>query len=169
MVSRRAAMARVGGIECIGGGPRLYRPGPISRGKLPWEWEWACPRVGAARWDPGGSFGLADVSEKGMTPALRAISCSPSCQCIASAARQGTCISSATLAHISGLNLSRRLAQMLVRATGNLIGCHQSQRKSDVACRAVRPRPRCLDLSYLSYSLASLFFRSSSHSLLRSR
>lgn len=48
---------------------------------------------------------LADDSEKGTTPALRAMSVSPSCQCIASAARQGTCISSATLAHISGLNL----------------------------------------------------------------
>ena len=43
------------------------------------------------------------VSEKGTTPARRAISCSPRCQCIASAARQGMAISSATLAHISGL------------------------------------------------------------------
>lgn len=33
------------------------------------------------------------------------MSCSPSCQCMASAARQGTAISSATLDHISGLNL----------------------------------------------------------------
>lgn len=47
--------------------------------------------------------GLA--SEKGTTPARRAMSVSPNCQCIASAARHGSCISSATLAHISGLNL----------------------------------------------------------------
>lgn len=33
------------------------------------------------------------------------MSASPSCQCIASAARHGTAISSATLDHISGLNL----------------------------------------------------------------
>lgn len=43
--------------------------------------------------------------EKGTTPARRAMSASPSCQCMASAARQGTAISSATLDHISGLNL----------------------------------------------------------------
>jgi hypothetical protein len=43
--------------------------------------------------------------EKGTTPARRAMSASPSCQCIASAARHGTAISSATLDHISGLNL----------------------------------------------------------------
>jgi len=43
--------------------------------------------------------------EKGTTPARLAISCSPSCQCIASAARHGMAISSATFAHISGLNL----------------------------------------------------------------
>lgn len=45
-------------------------------------------------------------SENGTTPALRAISCSPNCQCIASAALHGMAISSATLAHISALNLS---------------------------------------------------------------
>jgi hypothetical protein len=38
--------------------------------------------------------------EKGVTPARRAISCSPSCQCIASAALHGMDISSATGAHI---------------------------------------------------------------------
>ena len=54
---------------------------------------------------------FADVStatldkENGTTPARRAISYSPSCQCIASAARQGIAISSANLAHMSGLNL----------------------------------------------------------------
>lgn len=53
---------------------------------------------------------LTDVSEKGTTPARRAMSASPSCQCMASAARHGTCISSATLAHISGLNLQLRKA-----------------------------------------------------------
>lgn len=38
--------------------------------------------------------------ENGVTPARRAISCSPSCQCMASAALQGIDISSATGAHI---------------------------------------------------------------------
>lgn len=46
------------------------------------------------------------LRENGTTPARRAISCSPSCQCMASAARQGIAISSATLDHISALNLS---------------------------------------------------------------
>lgn len=44
-------------------------------------------------------------SENGTTPARRAISCSPSCQCIASAALHGIAISSATFDHISALNL----------------------------------------------------------------
>lgn len=57
----------------------------------------------------GGSMAALD-SEKGTTPARRAISCSPSCQCMASAARQGMAISSATLDHISALNLWARLA-----------------------------------------------------------
>lgn len=52
-----------------------------------------------------GSGGVVLERENGTTPALRAISCSPSCQCIASAARHGIAISSAILAHISGLNL----------------------------------------------------------------
>ena len=43
--------------------------------------------------------------EKGTTPALRAMSTSPSCQCIASAARQGIPSSKATGAHISDFNL----------------------------------------------------------------
>lgn len=40
------------------------------------------------------------VSKKGVTPARRAISCSPSCQCMASAALHGIDISSAIGAHI---------------------------------------------------------------------
>lgn len=52
----------------------------------------------------GGSIAVLE-REKGTTPARRAISCSPSCQCIASAARHGIAISSATLDHISALNL----------------------------------------------------------------
>jgi hypothetical protein len=52
----------------------------------------------------GGSLAPLE-SEKGTTPALLAISCSPSCQCMASAARHGMAISSATFAHISALNL----------------------------------------------------------------
>lgn len=53
----------------------------------------------------GGSIEEPLDKEKGTTPARRAISCSPSCQCIASAARHGMAISSATFAHISALNL----------------------------------------------------------------
>lgn len=48
---------------------------------------------------------LALVSAKGVTPALLAISFSPICQCIASAARHGMAISSAIFDHISALNL----------------------------------------------------------------
>lgn len=47
------------------------------------------------------------VSSKGVTPALRAISCSPICQCIASAARHGMDISSAISDHMSALHLSK--------------------------------------------------------------
>ena len=43
--------------------------------------------------------------EKGVTPARRAMSDSPSCQCMASAARQGIPSSAARGAHISGLRL----------------------------------------------------------------
>lgn len=52
----------------------------------------------------GGSMAELD-NENGTTPARRAISCSPSCQCIASAALHGMAISSATFDHISALNL----------------------------------------------------------------
>lgn len=52
----------------------------------------------------GGSMAVLE-REKGTTPARRAISCSPNCQCIASAARHGMAISSATFDHISALNL----------------------------------------------------------------
>lgn len=52
----------------------------------------------------GGSIAVLE-SENGTTPARRAISCSPNCQCMASAARQGIAISSATFDHISALNL----------------------------------------------------------------
>jgi hypothetical protein len=45
------------------------------------------------------------VREKGVTPARFAISCSPICQCMASTARHGIAISSATRAHMSARNL----------------------------------------------------------------
>lgn len=54
---------------------------------------------------------LVLASENGVTPARRAISCSPSCQCIASAALQGMDISSATGAHIWCLNLCHRFSE----------------------------------------------------------
>jgi len=53
----------------------------------------------------GGASRAMLLRENGTTPARRAISRSPSCQCIASAALQGIPISLATCAHISGLNL----------------------------------------------------------------
>jgi hypothetical protein len=86
---------------------RLYRelvdPEPLM--VLERDCVWAWPREGDIRWLGGGVSMLALEREKGTTPARRAMSASPSCQCIASAARQGTAISSATLDHISGLNL----------------------------------------------------------------
>ena len=53
------------------------------------------------------SAGVVLDKEKGCTPARLAISCSPSCQCLASAARHGIDVSSATFDDISGLNLRR--------------------------------------------------------------
>jgi hypothetical protein len=104
-----------------------------------------CERGGRVVIGTNGIPGLA-VSEKGVTPALRAISCSPICQCIASAARHGIDISSAILDHMSALNL-RRLSQPDLVGQDAVPGC----------------------ATYLSYNLASLFLRSSSHSLRLSR
>lgn len=69
-----------------------------------WVWYWKLVRgvVGAAR---GPLSRLTAARAKGMTPALLAMSASPKAQCIASAALHGTASSSATLDHISGLNL----------------------------------------------------------------
>lgn len=53
----------------------------------------------------GGASRATELLENGTTPARLAISCSPSCQCIFSAARQGIPISLATWLHISCLNL----------------------------------------------------------------
>jgi hypothetical protein len=100
-----------------------------------------CERGGREVIGTNGKPELA-VREKGVTPARRAISCSPICQCIASAARHGMDISSAILDHMSALNLM-----------------HWNQQDLLV--------PRCS--TYLSYNLASLFLRSSSHSLRLSR
>lgn len=63
-----------------------------------------CERGGRVVSGRNGMPGLA-VSENGVTPALRAMSCSPICQCMASAARHGMDISSAILDHMSALNL----------------------------------------------------------------
>lgn len=99
-----------------------------------------------------GTYGKAEfaVSEKGVTPALRAISCSPICQCIASAARHGIDISSAILDHMSPLNLKYHKSWSAIEIWCNEIWYDVGRR-------------------YLSYNLASLFLRSSSHSLLLSR
>ena len=50
---------------------------------------------------------LVLARENSVTPARRAISCSPSCQCMASTALHGIDISSANGAHIWCLNLAR--------------------------------------------------------------
>lgn len=82
---------------------------PASYLITPWDWlperELVCPRV---KW----LLRLPDVllvptfaRVNGTTPARRAISTSPTCQCIASTALHGRTISSAIFAHISDLNL----------------------------------------------------------------
>jgi hypothetical protein len=72
-----------------------------------------CERGGRVAIGTNGMPGFA-VSENGVTPALRAISCSPICQCMASAARHGIDISSAILDHMSDLNLMNLNQQDLV-------------------------------------------------------
>ncbi len=94
----------------------------------------------------GGISTAVLVKVNGLPPARRAISCSPSCQCIASAARQGIDISLAISPHIFSFNLA---GVSQVKDTTSSAGVGRS------AC--------------LSYSLANLSFRSSSHSLLLSR
>jgi hypothetical protein len=59
--------------------------------------------------DPDGMGWLLD-NEKALTPARWTISCSPICQCMASAARHGNFISSAIFAHISALNLEEGIS-----------------------------------------------------------
>jgi len=59
--------------------------------------------------DPDGMDWLLD-NEKAVTPRQRAISCSPICQCMDSAARHGNVISSAIFAHISALNLAEGIS-----------------------------------------------------------
>lgn len=99
MLSRRSGIARPGIGAAMWPLPYLV----ASRDRLA-ECPWVYPRGGEFL-RPAASFAPALESVNGTTPARRAISPSPSCQCIASAARQGTAISSAIFAHISGLNL----------------------------------------------------------------
>lgn len=116
-----------------------------------------CPRGGRGI----GSYVLVGLlRENGVTPARFAISCSPICQCIASTALQGMAISSATFDHISARNLVMAASvHGLVTFEGDCktrlqVGFHDLVRRFS---------------TYLSYNLASLFLRSSSHSLLLSR
>lgn len=113
MLSRRAGIARPGRGATMW--PLPYLVG--SRERLP-EWAWVYPRDGESLRCPVASLVLALDSVKGTTPARRAISASPSCQCMASAALHGTAISSATLAHISGLNLRRKGRVSIVTYNG---------------------------------------------------
>lgn len=72
------------------------------------DWLCECPRDGEAGFTGDGAPSAEGMDEeKGTTPARWAISCSPRRQCIASTARQGITSSSATLDHISALNLCR--------------------------------------------------------------
>lgn len=89
---------------------RLYRElvEPAALMVLEWDWLCECPRDGEVWWRGGVPPSVPPVDmdrENGTTPARRAMSSSPRCQCIASAARQGTFISAASLDHISRLNL----------------------------------------------------------------
>jgi hypothetical protein len=84
----------------------LLKLEPNDEWPLDCGWLYECPQDGRDRWLAAGASAVILDRENGITPARRAISASPSCQCIASAARHGTAISSATLDHISGLNLN---------------------------------------------------------------
>ena len=97
---------------------------------------------------PGGgggadAFPAAPARWKTGTLARCAISTSPICQCIASAALHGSCISFAIFSHMSFLNLANSQYLNIDQYIGKI--------------------------AYLSYSRASLFFFSSSHSERRSR
>lgn len=86
-----------------GGAALVY--GELLKPELLSDEVWECPRGGETLCPGEGVSSEALEREKGTTPARRAMSASPSCQCMASAARHGTAISSATLDQISGLNL----------------------------------------------------------------
>jgi len=144
MLSRRAARGRPppesgGGISgAWWPPPRPYRGDDMwrwmSRGRLPCDCEWPWPLEGEDRCMVPGGTPAAGVSEKGTTPARRAISTSPSCQCIASAALHGTCISSATFAHISGLNLPR------IKVSNAPCSCFCGQPRFPCSCLPTVPR-----------------------------
>lgn len=91
----------------------------------------------------GGSMAVLE-SEKGTTPARRAISCSPSCQCMASAARQGMAISSATFDHISALNLGSGQSIGLLRGHQS----HTFRITSQVYFSCPRPTRFCVQGSF---------------------
>lgn len=101
IVSRLAASDRVEGpSRKRGEGPALAMVDPEC------ECVWLWLRCEDVRVLMEGTSVVTLESENGTTPARRAMSASPSCQCMASAARHGTCISSAIFAHISGLSLA---------------------------------------------------------------
>ena len=100
-------------FSVIGSKPPVPMPSVAGVGGRPIEPAayGAVQRVGGIAW-LGGTLAIAMLAdpafaarENGTTPALRAMSTSPSCQCIASAARQGIPSSKATGAHISDFSL----------------------------------------------------------------
>lgn len=97
-----ATLGSIGGPSVIG--IPVPMPCPISIPISPYVYSSGEVKTVNCVADQRGPMGVLE-SEKGTAPARRAMSASPSCQCIASAARHGTPISWATWAHISALNL----------------------------------------------------------------
>lgn len=121
------------------------------------DWLCECPRDGEAGFPGEGAPSPEGMDEeKGMTPARWAISCSPRRQCIASTARQGMTSSSATLAHISALNLVGQSQLSFLYSRRSILLLWGQGLEGII-------------ILYLSYSLASLSLRSSVHGYRLSR
>lgn len=126
------------------------------------DWLCECPRDGEAGFPGEGAPSPEGMDEeKGMTPARWAISCSPRRQCIASTARQGMTSSSATLAHISALNLVGQSQLFFL--------IQREKRRGFGIFLLWGPGLEGVIILYLSYSLASLSLRSSVHGYRLSR
>ena len=93
-------------------------PKPGLNSSLPYgKWR---PPLGSIPPDGKLDGPAVEVSENGTTPARRAISASPSCQCIASAARHGIPSSAASGPHMSGFNLFLRQWLLSMRSNAEM-------------------------------------------------